>query len=97
MARDRDTTDPDLNDAAIVEAADIIAATLRRYTSLVPVVEAACTAVAAILKDPKLGDDIAIALISTRQATLMPIAEAIGKITAEVQVLNGELEHGRTN
>ncbi|MCA6099193.1 hypothetical protein [Bradyrhizobium australafricanum] len=85
------------DDAAITEAASIIAATLRRLPTLLPVVEAACTAVAAILKNPKLGDDIAIALIGTRNPTLIPIGEGIAKIAAEVQVLNGEHEHGRTN
>ncbi|WP_029084342.1 hypothetical protein [Bradyrhizobium sp. th.b2] len=85
------------NDEAIVEAADIIAATLRRYPSLLPVVEAACTAVAAILKNPKLGDDIAIALISTCNPTLIPIGECIAKIAAEIQVLNGEHERDRAN
>ncbi|MCC8952856.1 hypothetical protein H8B02_05065 [Bradyrhizobium sp. Pear77] len=70
---------------------------LRRNPSPVPVVEAACTAVAAILKNPKLGDEIAIALIGTRHAVLIPIADGVGKIAAEVQVLNGEHEHGRTN
>ncbi|HEX7881833.1 MAG TPA: hypothetical protein VF499_03750 [Afipia sp.] len=90
------TADPG-SDAAIAEAAEIIASTLRGYPGLVPVVEAACTAVAAILKDPKLGDDIAIALIRTRHATLIPIGESIAKIAAEVQVLNGEHERDRTN
>ncbi|MVT69988.1 hypothetical protein GPL21_33430 [Bradyrhizobium pachyrhizi] len=89
--------DPHVNDAAIIEAANIIAATLRRYPSLLPVVQAACTAVAAIIKNPKLGDEMAIALIRSRNEALIPIGEGIGKIAAEVQVLNGETERCRTN
>ncbi|MGY3584450.1 hypothetical protein ACVIGB_006491 [Bradyrhizobium sp. USDA 4341] len=96
MARDCPQADR-ADDPAIAEAASIIAATLRQYPSLLPVVEAACTAVAAILKNPKLGDDVAIALISTRRATLIPIGECIAKIAAEIQVLNGEHERGRAN
>ncbi len=85
------------SDAAIIEAAAIIATTLRQYPSLLPLVEAACTAVAAILKDPKIGDDVAIALMGTHHPTLIAIAHGIGEIVAEVQVLHGEHERDRAH
>lgn len=46
---------------------------------------------------PRLGDEIAISLIRTRNSVLITIGEGIAKIAAEVQLLNGEYEHGRTN
>ena len=81
----------------ILRAAAIIATTLRQNRSLLPLVEAAYTAVAAILKDPKLGDDVTIALMGTHHPTLISIAGGIGKVVVQVQVLNGEHERDRTN